>query len=166
MKSSITGSALALALVVSTAAASAAPTAVENSAVVVQGGLHFQKQIVLNQAALCDGSVRLEKGTYDVKFESLPGNRARATFFQGGARKGEAQGIIVVNSKGQGGPAGGQATRLGNVAFGPEYGFQQGAGKMDLVVGNQGQNQILIGLLLPAVQKGGLQPPGIKPAAH
>ncbi len=167
MTPSLRSAALAAALAVSTAL-SAAPTAVERSAVVVQGGLRFDKQIVLGQAFLCDGSVRLEKGTYDVKFESLPGNKVRATFFQGGIRKGESQGIIIIGGA-NAGPGGGphtQAHRFGNVAFGPEYGFQQGAGKMDLVVGGQGQNQILIGLLLPAVQKGGLQPPGIKPAAH
>jgi len=150
--------------------ASAAPTAVERG-VVVQGGLQFQKTIVLNTAAFCDGSVRLEKGTYDVKFESLPDNKVRATFFQGGARKGEANGIVIVNGnqaiggvKGPGpgpGPGGKNAFSFEDLGLHPSsaHAFQTQGQKLNLVVNGQGTNQILIGLLLPAVQKGGIIAP-------
>jgi hypothetical protein len=148
------------------------PTAVERG-VVVQGGLQFQKTIVLNTPVLCDGSVRLEKGTYDVKFESLPGNKVHATFFQGGTRKGEANGIIIVNggsnqalggSTGPGpgpGPGGKNAFSFEDLGLHPSsaHAFQTQGQKLNLVVNGQGTNQILIGLLLPAVQKGGIVAP-------
>ena len=157
-------------LLSATFAASAMPTAVERG-VVVQGGLQFQKTIVLNTAAFCDGSVRLEKGSYDVNFESLGNNKVRATFFQGGSRKGEANGIIIVNSnqaigggKGPGpgpGPGGKNATSFSDLGLHPSsaHAFQQQGEKLNLVVNGQGTNQILIGLLLPAVQKGGIIAP-------
>ncbi len=153
-------SALAAALATATVS-SAMPTAVERG-VVVQGGLNFQKQIVLNEAALCDGSVRLAKGSYDVHFESLGGNKVRASFFQGGAKRGEAQGIIVVNSRTQTGPGGGPHTALTFTELGlgsqsPHQMRKAGGDRLDLVVG-QGSNQILIGLLLPAVKPGAAAP--------
>ena len=160
--------AVVLAAFVLTAAnvASAAPTAVERG-VVVEGGLHFQKSIVLTTAAFCDGNVRLEKGTYDVKFESLGNNKVRATFFQGGARKGEANGIIIVSGKPAKGYIGETEKNMSFHALGlhpsSAHAFQQQGQKLNLVVNGQGSNQILIGLLLPAVQKGGVQPPGVKP---
>ncbi|HQQ77399.1 MAG TPA: hypothetical protein PLB01_08585 [Thermoanaerobaculia bacterium] len=166
----------ALVLSASTAA-SAMPTAVE-SGPVVAAGQTFQKGVVLETAVLCDGSVRLEKGTYDVKFESLGKNKIRATFFQGGARKGEANGIIIIGGSNQalGGvrgpgpgpaPGGTNAFSFNDLGLHPSsaHALQKQGDKLNLVVNGQGTNQILIGLLLPAVQKGGLQPPGIKPGA-
>jgi hypothetical protein len=155
-----------------TFAASAMPTAVERG-VVVEGGLQFHKTIVLNTAAFCDGSVRLEKGTYDVKFESLGNNKVRATFFTGGVRKGEANGIIIVGGSTQAigggtgtgpgpgpgpGPGGKNAFSFEDLGLHPSsaHALQQQGGKLNLVVNGQGTNQILIGLLLPAVQKGGI----------
>ncbi len=155
----------ALFLAASTAA-SALPTAAEKG-VVVQGGLHFQKTIVLQDAAFCDGSVRLEKGTYDVRFESRQGNKVHVEFFQGGVRKGEANGIVIVNSV----PA--DKTRKGSPASFEDLGlrpssahaFQKQGGKLNLVIGDQSSNAILIGLLLPAVQRsfgdGSVHPGGV-----
>lgn len=156
-------------LAVSTAA-SAMPTAVERG-IVVQGGLQFQKSVVLNEAALCDGSVRLEKGTYQVRFDSLPGNKVHASFFQGGVKRGEASGIIIV---------GGATAKVHKPTVSFEdlglhpasaHAFQKQGQKLDLVVGGQGSNQILIGLLLPAVhapaignQKLDLQSHKVQPA--
>ena len=80
--------------------ASAMPTAVERG-VVVQGGLHFTKTIVLDQTMKTEGGGILTKGSYEVRFESLPDNKVRATFFQGGAKKGEANGIIIVGGSNQ-----------------------------------------------------------------
>ena len=149
-------------LLSATFAASAMPTAVERG-VVVQGGLQFQKTIVLNTAAFCDGSVRLEKGTYDVKFESLGDNKVRATFFTGGVRKGEANGIIIVGSAPSKRYIGEteKNLRFEDLGLHPSsaHAFQQQGGKLNLVVNGQGTNQILIGLQLPAVQKGGIIAP-------
>ncbi len=156
--------ALIAALLFSTAA-SAMPTAVETGPVVAAGQT-FQKGVVLETAVLCDGSVRLEKGTYDVKFESLGKNKVRATFFQGGAKKGEASGIIAID--GSAGHVRRAVHRRGpekNISFNDlglhpssAHALQKQGDKLNLVVGNQGSNQILIGLLLPAVQKGIIGP--------
>jgi hypothetical protein len=142
------------------AVASAMPTAVERG-VVVPGGLQFQKLIVLDQDLKTEGGGTLLKGSYEVRFESLGSNKVRATFFQGGTRKGEANGIIIVN----GAPSKRSATSFEDLGLHPSsaHAFQKQGEKLNLVVNGQGTNQILIGLLLPAVQKGGLQPPGIKP---
>jgi hypothetical protein len=150
--------AVLLAVLVLSAASvvSAMPTAVERG-VVVQGGLNFHKPITLNTAALCDGSVRLDKGSYDVTFQSLGNNKVRATFFQGGMRKGEANGIVIVNSA----PSKRSTTSFEDLGLHPSsvHAFQQQGGKLNLVVNGQGTNQILIGLLLPAVEKGGIIAP-------
>jgi len=151
-------------LLSATFAASAMPTAVERG-VAVQGGHQFQKTIVLDQNLKTEGGGTLPKGSYEVRFESLGSNKVRATFLQGGTKRGEANGIIIVSGT-QASPGGGPHIAVhsfGDVKFGSEYRFKQNAGKLDLVVGQQGTNQILIGLLLPAVQKGGVQPPGVKP---
>jgi hypothetical protein len=155
--------ALALILACVSAVASAMPTAVERGAV-VQEGINFHKPIVLDTVAFCDGSVRLEKGSYDVKFESLGNNKVRATFFQGGLRKGEANGIIVVARAPANDPSRGYIGETEkNLSFealglhpASAHAFQRQGGKLNLVVNGQGTNQILIGLLLPAVQKGGI----------
>ena len=160
--------ACAFAAAVLAAPAFAMPTAVEKG-VVVEGGLQFHKTIVLNTAAFCDGSVRLEKGTYDVKFESLGNNKVRATFFTGGVRKGEANGIIIVNDAPSKRYIGETEKNMTFEALGlhpsSAHALQQQGEKLNLVVNGQGTNQILIGLLLPAVVPAGVQPPGVKPGA-
>lgn len=142
----------------------AAPTAVERQGVViqggvvVQGGLQFQKPIVLEQAALCDGSVRLPKGSYDITFTSLGGNKIRASFFQGGAKRGEALGTILIGGKTQTGPGGGPHTAtFSELGLGPTtaHSWSRQGDKLDLVL-QQGTNKILIGLLLPAVNERGI----------
>ncbi len=166
----------ALAAAVAAAPCLAAPTAVERQGIVIQGGiiieggLTFTKQITLNDAVIADGSARLEKGTYDVHFESMPGNKVRATFFQGGLRKGEAVGIAIIKGapaavggaggKTQTGPGAGPHTAtFAQLGLGPASAHSvviQG-GKMNLTINgntlNGGTNQILIGLLLPAVSQ-------------
>jgi hypothetical protein len=98
----------------------------------------------------------------DVEIETKAGGKVRATFFQGGVRKGEANGIIIVNSapapgarRAQGaGPDGKGSLKLSDLGFNAATptSFVRSAGKLDFVIGNPGANQILIGLLLPAVQ--------------
>ena len=108
------------------------------------GGLRFQKTIVLDQTLKTEGGDTLLKGSYEVRFESLPGNRVRATFFQGGVKRGEAQGIIIIGGAQAASGAGPSTHMLGTVGFGPYYFFRHEAGKHHLVVGQQGANQIQI----------------------
>lgn len=137
-----------LTAVIAAAPCLAAPTAVEHGAV-VQAGLQFQKTIVLDQTFRTEGGDTLLKGSYEVRFESLPGNKARATFFQGGVKRGEAEGIIIL-----GGTQAGPLTRMLMENSGIYYFFRHDDGKHQLVLGQQGKNQILIGLLPPGAATG------------
>jgi hypothetical protein len=137
----------------------------------VERGASFQKQVTFTQAVLCDGSVRLAPGTYKVQIASLGDGSVRASFFDSIGRKaGEANGIIIVNGRSAGeakvapggaaakqnpGPPDHQATfsSLGFHANSPAT-FRMEGSQVKLVVGGEGANQILIGLLLPAVNRG------------
>ena len=147
--------------------ASAMPTAVERG-VVVQGGLHFTKTIVLDQTMKTEGGGILTKGSYEVRFESLPDNKVRATFFQGGAKKGEANGIIIVGGsnqalggvKGPGpGPGGKNTFSFGDLGLGPQSRAACFPPIGTLQIGAEGGSQIQIGLQYSAVQKGGIVTP-------
>ena len=134
--------------------AAAAPTAVERG-IWVQQGQHFQKTIVLDAAALADQGKRLAKGSYDVHFDSLSENKIRASFFQGGVKRGEVQGFVVIGGKTQAGP-GGAALKFSDLGLGSQSPHQMrkaGGDKLELVVG-LGTTHILIGLLVPAVKQG------------
>lgn len=108
-------------------------------------------KVSLSQPVLCDGSVRLAPGLYDVHLMTSANGTVHATFFQRGVRKGEARGIIAVRK------AGGERTQtfssLGFHSASPSA-FRQDGQKLSLEIGNPGTNQILIGLLLPAVKTG------------
>jgi len=114
--------------------ASAMPTAVERGA--APRRLPIQRTIVLDETLKTEGGDTLSKGPYDVRFELLPGNKARATFFQGGVKRGEAQGTVL------------HADALME-DFGIYYFFRHGDGKHQLVVGKPGANQIMIDLVSP-----------------
>jgi hypothetical protein len=139
--------------------------------------LALRTKVEFNQAVLCDGSVRLEPGLYDVSFKSLGDGSVRATIsgngktghatgkvqghevvVQGGLQPGAAESVQKV----QPGAANAQVGRQPNappsfatMGFTPQSqaSAQQQGAKLNLVVNGQGSNQILIGLLLPAVQK-------------
>jgi hypothetical protein len=163
----VKGTLIAL-LLSATFAAFSMPIAVERG-VVVQGGLHFTKTIVLDQTMKTEGGGILTKGSYEVRFESLPGNKVHAIFLQGGTQKGEANGIIIVGGSNQAAgmvrgpgpaPVGKNAFSFEDLGLHPisAHAFQTQGQKLNLVVNGQGTNQILIGLLLPAVQKGIIGP--------
>jgi hypothetical protein len=143
-----------------TFAASAMPIAVERG-VVVQGGLHFTKTIVLDQTMKTEGGGILAKGSYEVRFESLPGNKVHATFFQGNVKRGEADGTVAVRNHAAVDPGPinhGAAAQVSfsDLGLGPQSHAACFPPIGTLKVGVEGGNQILIGLLLPAVQKGGI----------
>lgn len=146
-------------------------------------GETFQTSVKLSQALLCDGSVRLEPGMYDLKIRSLGDGTARATFsgngktcqatgkvqghegivVQGGLQPGAANSVQKVQpgpgkSDGiiiQGGKQPSTAPSFATLGFAPQSpaSFQQVGNKMNLLLKGNGNNQILIGLLVPAVQK-------------
>ncbi len=155
---------LAVALVaafLSSASPLAAITMVERNAT-------LETHVTLQQAALCDGSVRLAPGTYRVVVVSMGDGSVRASFFDRTGRKnGEANGIVIVNSR----PAGGSKVAPGGATF-PALGldanspvsFRTEGSQLKLALGGQGRNQILIGLLLPAINKGNVQIQGVEKA--
>jgi hypothetical protein len=73
----------------------------EKKVPVVRGD-KLRTHVRLSQAALCDGSVKLKPGEYDVEVLSMGDGSVRASFFDKNGRKaGEANGIIAVLKQGQ-----------------------------------------------------------------
>jgi hypothetical protein len=170
-----------VALVVAVLFATASPLA---AFTMVERGASFSTHVKLQQAALCDGSVKLAPGTYKVEIASMGDGSVHASFFDSTGRKaGEARGIIAVlrqasapapgtlqpgaaNSVQKVQPTGevkldntgGQAaslnfTKLGFGANSKSTFKTEGQSlKLD-IVSSDGSHSILIGLLLPAVQK-------------
>jgi hypothetical protein len=145
----------------------ASPAAAVQNPEDVATGERFRRPNVSidTETRLPDGGLLLKGSPADVEVQTLGQGKVKATFFQGGMRKGEANGILVINSRpprrASHGPDGKSAltlTDFGLDANAP-YAFVKGAGKLDLVFGNPGANQILIGLLLPAVQVSPVLPP-------
>ena len=132
--------------------------------------------IKLGQVALCDGSVRLEPGEYSLKIVSTGPGAVRASFFDKSGRKaGEAKGIIAVLKQSQAGalaapqgqgksafaggtskPGESPSLTFSKLGFGPNSraSFSQAGQKLELQILSKDETHvILIGLLLPAVQK-------------
>jgi hypothetical protein len=148
----------------------------------IERGSGFDRNVTFKQVALGDGSVRFEKGTYRVHIQAtgMGDGSVLASFFDKTGRKaGEAHGIIAVlgsagetkvvpggaNATSNPGPPGRQATflSLGFHANSPAS-FRTEGSQLKLVIDGEGQNQILIGLLLPAVQKA--REAAVPPAQH
>ena len=106
-------------------------------------------QVKLTQAAMADGSVRLAPGVYDVHVVTAADGKVTAGFFQGGVKRGEAHGIIAVRKAG--GSKTHTFTSLGLGSSSPSALKPLGQG-LSLEIGAPGTNQVLIGLLLPAVK--------------
>ncbi len=106
-------------------------------------------QVTFTQPVLADGSVRLAPGVYDVHLTTSTDGSVHAAFFQRGVKRGEARGIIAVRK------AGGEKTQtFKSLGFSPTSPstFRPQGQKVSLEIGAPGANQVLIGLLLPAVQ--------------
>jgi hypothetical protein len=160
--------ALAVAALLATASPLAAFTLVEKNS-------SFATHVTLQQAALCDGSVKLAPGAYKVDIVSLADGSVRASFFDSTGRKaGEARGIAIIrqgsapapgsaqpgaaNSVQKVQPAGSQASapNFAAAGFGPNSRstFHTEGQSLKLeIFSSDGSSSILIGLLLPAVQK-------------
>jgi hypothetical protein len=106
-------------------------------------------QVTLSRPALADRGAKLAPGVYDVHVTTSADGSVHADFFQQGVKRGEARGIIAVRK------AGGERTHtfqsLGFSRTSPST-FRPEGQKLSFEVGAPGSNQILIGLLLPAVQ--------------
>ena len=127
-------------------------------------------RVQLQTPVFCDGSVRLEPGAYDLHFKSLGDGSVIATFtgngktghakgkvqghdgiiIQGGLQPGAANAIVV-----EGGKQPSKAPSFATMGFTPQSqaATQRQGNHLNVIVNGQGTNQILIGLLLPAVQK-------------
>jgi hypothetical protein len=157
--------------------ASAAPL---TAFTLVERGSSFTTHVTLQHAALCDGSVRLAPGTYKLQVVSMGDGSVRALFFEYGGRKaGEARGTTRIDWSGPGDksgaadsqhkvrPAGSEAASLNftKLGFGENSrsSFRTEGQKLNLeVLSSDGTHAILIGLLLPAVQKGNAEVPAVQ----
>ena len=108
-------------------------------------------KVTLTQPALCDGSVKLAPGSYDVHLTTTADGSVQAVFFQGGVKRGEARGIIAVRKAGA--DRAHTFSSLGFQSSSPSA-LKQNGQKLSLEIGAPGASQILIGLLLPAVRTG------------
>jgi hypothetical protein len=62
----------------------------------VAQGAAFRTQVRLAQVALCDGSVRLQPGAFNVEIFSMGDGSVRGSFFDLSGRKvGEAHGVVI-----------------------------------------------------------------------
>lgn len=139
----------------------------------IPNGDTFRTSFRLEQPAMCDGSVRLEAGPYDVSVRSMGDGSVRATIsgngktchatgkvqghdgivVQGGRQPGASNAIVVEGGKQ---PSTAPTTpSFASFGFTPQSqaSFQKHGNHLNVIVNGQGSNQILIGLLLPAVQK-------------
>ncbi len=159
----------------------------------VERGSSFEINVKLDRVAMADGSVKLTPGMYRVHVVALGDGSVRASFFNAaGKNAGEAHGIIavlrqgaspagaapgavgekkIVDASGKVMPAGSEAASLNftKLGFGPNSrtGFRTEGQSLKLeIFSGDGTHSILIGLLLPAVQKAreaAVQPGAVKP---
>jgi hypothetical protein len=117
----------------------------------------------LPQAALCDGSVRLEKGPYEIQIRSMGDGSVHATFHfasvngdgrtaqKVGQATGKVRGHELVGKQ----PNANTPPTFATLGFTPQIRptSQVQGNHLNVIAKGQGSNEILIGLLLPAVQK-------------
>lgn len=161
-----------LAAAFSAAAVLAAPAAAIQNADDMVTGERFRKNVSIDtETRLPDGGLLVKGSPTEVEVESLGKGRVKATFFQGGVRKGEANGIIIIGgaparARFRPGASGDphQPLRFSDLGLGASSpaAWSPIGDKVDLNIGTPGGNQIRIGLQLPAVaprQKVGLTDP-------
>lgn len=134
----------------------------------IKRGEATEARVKLSQAALCDGSVRLEPGDYSLKILSMGDGSVRASFFdKNGKKAGEANGIIAVLKQSPAAPNAAQkvapaapteqlSLNFAKAGFSPnsQASVKQQGQKLNLeILSSDGVLKILIGLLVPAVQK-------------
>jgi hypothetical protein len=123
----------------------------------------------LPQAALCDGSVRVEKGQHEIQIRSMGDGTVRATInfasVNGDGKTCQATGKMRGHELVPAAPnAAGAPNAKPNANTPPTFatlGFtpqirpttQVQGNHLNVIAKGQGSNEILIGLLLPAVQK-------------
>lgn len=133
----------------------------------IPAGESVKTSVRLQQAALCDGSVRLEPGLYSFSMSSLGDGSVRVTIsgngktghatgkvqghevvVQGGLQPGAANPVVVQGGKQPGAPS------FASLGFTPQSqsSFQTQGTHLNVIVKGQGSNSILIGLLLPAAK--------------
>jgi hypothetical protein len=159
-----------LALAAAALLVSAAPLA---AFTLIERGSTFEITVRLQQAAFADGSAKLAPGEYKVKVSSLGDGSVHASFIDhNGKTAGESRGIIAVLRQGAAShgagapgeanaqkvqPGGTEATiNFAKVGFNGQskYAFRMEGQNLKLdISSNDGSLSILIGLLLPAVQK-------------
>ncbi|MGA7990892.1 MAG: hypothetical protein WCC53_05620 [Thermoanaerobaculia bacterium] len=160
-------------------------TLVEANKVPVARGATFSVQVTLREAAAIDRSHQLSANApYRVDVFSMGDGSVRASFFDATGRKaGEANGIIAVLRRGgasaTGAPApgenvsvqkvqpagSGEAANFAKLGFGPNSPSKlvsEGQRRNLEISSNDGSHGILIGLNLPAVQKGNVQLPAVQ----
>ena len=121
----------------------------------------FKTRVTLSEAAKTPGGGMLAPGAYEVEIAALGGQEVRATFFDKTGRKaGEANGKIVeqggaTQAHGAGGGGGAGKATFQDIHFSSETpkSFVRQGQSLNLVIGKTDTIHILIGLLLPAVQK-------------
>ena len=155
------------------AATSPMPAPIEVRELIIRADV-TEAKVKLGQAALCDGSVRLEPGEYNLKIVSMGDGSVRASFFDKSGRKaGEAHGIIAVLKQAHEGapqalkgqnkaasegslPTESLSLNFSKAGFvpGSRANVKQQGQKLNLeILSSDRTRAILIGLLVPAVQK-------------
>jgi hypothetical protein len=98
----------------------------------------FRTTLTVDQAAMCDASHKLPAGKYDVVAVLMADGSVRATFSQGGTE------VCTANGKLERGAPKVDIAIIHPATHGRRF---------DLTIGAPGADRVLIGLLLPAVQK-------------
>jgi hypothetical protein len=151
--------------IVALAAVLVLPLGAAGSAGVQMNEAFRMEKVHLEHAASTAGGGTLLPGDYDVKIRSLAGWDVRASFFdKNGALVLEADGKIsgpATSAHGAGGGGGAGKVRFQDLHFTPQssHSFVKQGNAINFIINGQGTNHILIGLLLPAVQKGGIVAP-------
>jgi hypothetical protein len=143
----------------------------------VPAGQTIRVNVILQEAALCDGSVRLEAGPHVAEIRSLGDGSVKAAFLtpgrppcnasgkivgvvvEGGLQPGAANAVVVEGGK-QPGAAnsvvveGGKQPSFASFGFTPQsqVSFQKQGNSLSVIVKGRGSNQIFIRFKLPAVQ--------------